>query len=718
MTNDRPAEDIPAAASPPNKNATEPVGTEPGNDDQANIEKFWTPPLQPIQKITHPASPHAELDLPMTQPDEPQDKAPIVITDQEKQIPNDTVQDMQPIIPNESGWIKVTKTVKRKQPLISAEAPEPQKPTIQDRIKQRGEEAIDVEKRLITPVKLDFYTKNRTNINIRNEFLKVFNKMKEVDPTLAILTDTAVWTTDADIPVGNKFLQQFKVIQPTAPRKLTTVSVYFTCESKLPLNVIKFNPIVWAVVGIEGTYLVPDKFQTEQTACPGFLINVHHKLVWKDTLLAQLREALRSVRVDVSNKVVQRWRQQNPTATTNQVPFFTLKMSVKKMGSVSAPVYNIISARKDAELLKMMFSKLGEGPVAPRWIFVPTGLHLIATAELVQASLRHQNEYINGITAIAVEGITEEVMTTGGCMGGSVELDINSNCMGLESIERTTLLSQRGRWLLVVKKQHQDAIRKYLMKHLFPYLEKTGQCDVQGVPPCIAGGLIGPTTVGNYAAVLTSNLTSNAKSPPDESLNRSNQNKRRHVIPVVTCEKINTHATKPKRTEKSNSHTTRTPSEQTISTMSSTPNTATKPPSQDKFTQWEKQMEEKISARLQQFETAQQQKFNEFTEQMQRSITNLLDTATEKFQQGIQPQLDQMTNSMAQLQTVVLERLNSLTIPSPPTLTNFTSVAKPSISPAPMQYAPTYHVPPHPKLTSNETSPAPMACSSPGDKST
>ena len=162
--------------------------------------------------------------------------------------------------------------------------------------------------------------------------------MKVVDSTLAILTDNAVWSTETDIPVGDKFMQLFKVTQPGTFRKQNTVSLYFTCESKLILNSIKFNPIVWAVVGVNGTFLVPDKFQTEQTACPGFLINVHHKLVWKDTLLAQLSEALRSVRVDVSNKVVQRWKQQNPTATTDQVPFFTLKMSVKNWFRLSPSI--------------------------------------------------------------------------------------------------------------------------------------------------------------------------------------------------------------------------------------------------------------------------------------------------------------------------------------------------------------------------------------------
>ena len=464
--------------------------------------------------------------------------------------------------------------------------------------------------------------------------------------------------------------------------------------------------------------MVPDKFQTEQTACPGFLINVHHKLVWKDTLLAQLSEALRSVRVDVSHKVVQRWKQQNPTATTDQVPFFTLKMAVRKMGAVSAPVYNIISARKDAELLKMLFSKLGEGEVAPRWIFVPTGLHLIATAELVKSSLRHQNEYINGITAIAVEGITEEVMNNGGRMGGSIELDIANNCMGLESIERTTLLPQRGRWLIVVQKQHQDEIRNYLMKHVFPYLEETGQCHVQGVPPCIAGGLIGPTTVGNYADILKSNLTHNAKSPQDESLNRGYGYKRRHIIPVVTCENNPTQVSKPKSTKKSNLPATRAPSEQTISTMSSTPTPEQKTHIHDKFTNWERQMEEKISARLQQFETAQQQKLEEFAESMQRSFSSLLETATEKFQQGLQPQLDQMASTMAQMQNVVLDRLNNLAAPSVSTQSKMPTMAQQSVSSVPMHFTPTYNPNAHTFRPANvATHPAQMACSSPGDKS-
>ena len=208
-------------------------------------------------------------------------------------------------------------------------------------------------------------------------------------------------------------MNEFNVTQVTSPRLNPSVTMYFTCESRITLNNIKFNPKVRSHLNTEGIYLSPDRFQTEETACPGFLINVHHKLVWKENLIAQMREALQTVEVAIHDPVVQRWKQQNPAADTTNVPFFTLKALMWKMRDVSANVYNIISAKKDAELLKMLLSKLGEGENTPRWIFVPTGLHLISSPALVKASLRHQNEYIDSVTAIPVEGITEPMMKQG-----------------------------------------------------------------------------------------------------------------------------------------------------------------------------------------------------------------------------------------------------------------------------------------------------------------
>ena len=55
-------------------------------------------------------------------------------------------------------------------------------------------------------------------------------------------------------------------------------------------------------------------------------------------------------------------------------------------------------------------------------------------------------------------------METGGENGMSIENSIHHAVPGLESIEKTILLKQRGIVLLFVKKQYQDEISNYLMR--------------------------------------------------------------------------------------------------------------------------------------------------------------------------------------------------------------------------------------------------------------
>ena len=226
----------------------------------------------------------------------------------------------------------------------------------------------------------------------------------------------------------------------------------------MTVNNIKFHPTVWPVIGQPGTYLYPDKFQTEETACPGFIINVHSKLVWKEAFILRIREILGQVKVNENDKVVQRWKQLHPQATVDALPFFTLKHTTRKMQDVSANVLNVISAKKDAELLKMLFSNAGE-TFAQKWIFVPTGIHLLTSPGLVKAYLRQQNEYCATIKSIAVDGITEKAMLSGGTNGISIEQEIRNNCQDLESIEKTSQMNQRGRWFLIVQKKYEDQIR-------------------------------------------------------------------------------------------------------------------------------------------------------------------------------------------------------------------------------------------------------------------
>ena len=109
----------------------------------------------------------------------------------------------------------------------------------------------------------------------------------------------------------------------------------------------------------------------------------------REAFIKKIREILGQVKVNKNDKVVQRLKHLHPHEEVDALPFFTLKNTTRKMQDVSANILNVISAKKDAELLKMLFSKAGE-EFAQNWILVPTGIHLLTSPGLVKAYLRQQ----------------------------------------------------------------------------------------------------------------------------------------------------------------------------------------------------------------------------------------------------------------------------------------------------------------------------------------
>ena len=95
-------------------------------------------------------------------------------------------------VTNDTGWIQVENVSKRKQSAITANAIDDTNYQVKQRIHTRGEEAIEEAQCLITPVKMELSTRNKRNVNLREEFLALFKKMQQVDPNFAVVTDNAV----------------------------------------------------------------------------------------------------------------------------------------------------------------------------------------------------------------------------------------------------------------------------------------------------------------------------------------------------------------------------------------------------------------------------------------------------------------------------------------------------------------------------------------------
>ena len=385
-------------------------------------------------------------------------------------------------------------------------------------------------------------------------------------------------------------------------------------------------------MGLPGTYMKVYHFEREQTACPGFLIMVHPKMVWKETLVKELKQAIKEVKVPATNKIVERWKNNRVNDTPTQaIPFFTLQPTMRKMKGSQAEVLNVISAQRDAELLKMLLSKSGETVNHSKWLFVPTGLHLIETTDLVKAILRQQNAFIQSVTSVAIEGITEETMMTGGEDGRPLIDEMKETCTGVKTIERTTLTEQRGRWLIIVDKENQDEVKSYVVKDLVPKLERRETNGVIGIQAGVAGSFMGSTTVGSYAAVLRNRLTTTAMDDTNEKFDIGRRfPKRRHIIPVATD--IITQENQPKKTPSVTQSQVYQPS----------------PPefSKGDLTTWEMKMESKMNEKFKSFEEQQTKRLDEFESQIHKTVGKLLELATDRLQTTMDGQFKSVTDTI------------------------------------------------------------------------
>ena len=231
---------------------------------------------------------------------------------------------------------------------------------------------------------------------------------------------------------------------------------------------------------------------------------------------------------------------------------------------------------------------------------------MLTSPGLVKAYLRQQNEYCSTIKSIAVDGITETAMLSGGTNGISIEQEIHNNCQGLESVEQTSQMNQRGRWFLIVNKEYEEQIRGYVLNTIIPKLESTGLPTLNGVPDGIAGSLIGSTTVGTYASVLQQRLTMKAADLSDDTLNHGTRYpKRRQVIPMFSAEPKPTLV--PKAIHKSTSHANTVLVDQSSLGSSGVTQTTLS----DRLAQWELKVENRLADHFREFETKQQTRLQE-----------------------------------------------------------------------------------------------------------
>eukprot|EP00957_Ditylum_brightwellii_P157018 11949957-Ditylum_brightwellii.AAC.1 len=210
---------------------------------------------------------------------------------------------------------------------------------------------------------------------------------------------------------------------------------------------------IYASLRQKSIYIRQDHFKTNKTASPGFLIENHLTLVRKSTLLEDIRDLFSSIKTP-ENKIAEDWGKANepdwkePTAPA---PYFTVSTSTRKFGNgtdrVETLVIHIECAEKDPLYFKLLLVKTYANKYA-YGIFVSNGYHLTHGVEFFKQILRCQNSYLKDITALAIEGITENAMSQELDIAGkqiTLMEQILTSANGVESVEETNRTKEMGK---------------------------------------------------------------------------------------------------------------------------------------------------------------------------------------------------------------------------------------------------------------------------------
>eukprot|EP00957_Ditylum_brightwellii_P058088 4405348-Ditylum_brightwellii.AAC.1 len=142
-------------------------------------------------------------------------------------------------------------------------------------------------------------------------------------------------------------------------------------------------------------------------------MDIHPKLTNIFTLKQEIEYAL----CDVETKgatTIKEWKKKRGASDDkgNLIPQFFINTTMKFFGDgkkrVEACVFGIECAKEDAEYLKTLLSLGYKHKVITTGTFIPTAYHLITSVESYEAALRGQNNYINNMTAVAIEGIHKD----------------------------------------------------------------------------------------------------------------------------------------------------------------------------------------------------------------------------------------------------------------------------------------------------------------------
>jgi molecular chaperone GrpE (heat shock protein) len=401
-------------------------------------------------------------------------------------------------------------------------------------------------------------------------------------------------------------------------------------------------------------YVNYDAFNTLNTSSPGFLINLHPTLTRKDNLQTSLAEDMAKVPINRQNSVIKHWLDDNNETTTEAalpIPKFTLFTATRRFGygenKVEAAVIVIETADKDAQYLKTILNFGYENKYLVHGIFVPTGIHLTTNPAVYKGLLRQQNNFVNSLLVLAIEGLSEEATMQEIEIDGKVT-NIGEYIMahtGMVGLERTGRTSEIGKWFLLYTANAKDTVDTIIDDKL-PIIFKSQIDNAHNIEGYLAPRRTNArlTTTTSYADTLKNMIITTENNSKDSKQDAIpiNVKKRRPV--ALSMEEYPILKTTKKQNTTMNTNTAHTPS-----TVSASISTVTNDHIQS--------LENKIEAMATQGKTLQEE-FDNLKQSIQQQI---VETVEVQFNTSIKTKLDTLaTDMMTFFQTQMITKMEEM----------------------------------------------------------
>lgn len=373
---------------------------------------------------------------------------------------------------------------------------------------RRGDTMLEDTISKYTPTKIEFNPKKENNIfNIRQALIELLKNMWLADKSIRVqsIMDNTIWGPSDMFPSGEHFMEHFKVQQIETKYNNNKIILHITLITSEEITRLKWRPQVRDYIFNHNIWFKEDKFEAQVSSTPGYFVGIHPRATNREVFTEYIKEVLNKVNRDADKQVVKKWMENNKDES--KVPTFEIRIAIRKWGKIHSEVLSIECAKKNAQYMKYMISSAIEQKLLKDCLFIPIGIHLMKSPEVLASLLRKHNQHVATLATFDIFGLFPQMLTKPPTSEDNKTIDEHMRESKLiVQREKTPVTEDKGIWTIVVKKTNIRAAKE-LLETLIPSCTSRPQYNYdRRTSPSQTGPA--DEIIGSYATYLENIATS------------------------------------------------------------------------------------------------------------------------------------------------------------------------------------------------------------------